>query len=87
MAFTLKINGTLHEVDVDGDTPLLWVLRRGSRLPPSRGTTARMARSATPISSSNWRKNPKSRAWLPVTMAILGRIGFDEWLRRSQAGA
>ena len=26
MAFTLKINGTPHEVDVDGDTPL-WVLR------------------------------------------------------------
>ena len=27
MAFTLKINGTPHEMDVDGDTPLLWVLR------------------------------------------------------------
>ena len=27
MAFMLKINGTSHEVDVDGDTPLLWVLR------------------------------------------------------------
>jgi isoquinoline 1-oxidoreductase subunit alpha len=27
MAFTLKINGAPHEVDVDGDTPLLWVLR------------------------------------------------------------
>jgi isoquinoline 1-oxidoreductase alpha subunit len=27
MAFTLKINGTPHEVDVEGDTPLLWVLR------------------------------------------------------------
>jgi isoquinoline 1-oxidoreductase subunit alpha len=27
MAFTSKINGTPHEVDVDGDTPLLWVLR------------------------------------------------------------
>ena len=27
MAFTLKINGTSHRVDVDGDTPLLWVLR------------------------------------------------------------
>ena len=27
LAFTLKINGTPHEVDVDGDTPLLWVLR------------------------------------------------------------
>ena len=25
--FTLKINGKTHSVDVDGDTPLLWVLR------------------------------------------------------------
>jgi isoquinoline 1-oxidoreductase subunit alpha len=27
MAYTIRINGTPHEVDVDGDTPLLWVLR------------------------------------------------------------
>jgi isoquinoline 1-oxidoreductase subunit alpha len=27
MAYTLKINGKAHGVDVDGDTPLLWVLR------------------------------------------------------------
>jgi isoquinoline 1-oxidoreductase alpha subunit len=27
MALTLKINGQDHMVDVDGDTPLLWVLR------------------------------------------------------------
>ena len=27
MTFTLKINGTPHKVDVDGDIPLLWVLR------------------------------------------------------------
>jgi isoquinoline 1-oxidoreductase subunit alpha len=27
MAFTIKINGTDNSVDVDGDTPLLWVLR------------------------------------------------------------
>ena len=27
MAFTLKVNGTAHSVDVDDDTPLLWVLR------------------------------------------------------------
>src|ERR1700731_3663084 len=27
MAFSIKINGTDHTVDVDGDTPLLWVLR------------------------------------------------------------
>jgi isoquinoline 1-oxidoreductase alpha subunit len=27
MAFTVRINGKTHSVDVDGDTPLLWVLR------------------------------------------------------------
>ena len=27
MTYTLKINGKAHGVDVDGDTPLLWVLR------------------------------------------------------------
>ena len=27
MAFSIRINGSTHSVDVDGDTPLLWVLR------------------------------------------------------------
>ena len=27
MAFSIKVNGTARNVDVDGDTPLLWVLR------------------------------------------------------------
>ena len=27
MAFTININGNPHSIDVDGDTPLLWVLR------------------------------------------------------------
>jgi len=27
MAFVIKVNGSAHNVDVDGDTPLLWVLR------------------------------------------------------------
>lgn len=27
MAFTIKVNGQTRSVDVDGDTPLLWVLR------------------------------------------------------------
>jgi isoquinoline 1-oxidoreductase alpha subunit len=27
MTFAIKVNGTMHDVDVDGDTPLLWVLR------------------------------------------------------------
>ena len=27
MPYNIKVNGTAHSVDVDGDTPLLWVLR------------------------------------------------------------
>ena len=27
MAFAIKVNGNTHSLDVDGDTPLLWVLR------------------------------------------------------------
>jgi len=27
MAFTVRVNGSAHNVEVDGDTPLLWVLR------------------------------------------------------------
>src|SRR5215212_9412458 len=27
MAFTININGSGHSIDVDADTPLLWVLR------------------------------------------------------------
>ena len=27
MAFTIRVNGAEHSVDVDGDTPLLWVQR------------------------------------------------------------
>jgi isoquinoline 1-oxidoreductase alpha subunit len=27
MAYTIKVNGKIHNVDVDDDTPLLWVLR------------------------------------------------------------
>jgi isoquinoline 1-oxidoreductase subunit alpha len=27
MPFAIKVNGIAHQVDVDGDTPLLWVLR------------------------------------------------------------
>jgi isoquinoline 1-oxidoreductase alpha subunit len=27
MAYSIQVNGKTHSVDVDGDTPLLWVLR------------------------------------------------------------
>ena len=37
MAFTLKINGTPHKVDVDGDTPLLtWPIATDDTLTANR---------------------------------------------------
>jgi isoquinoline 1-oxidoreductase alpha subunit len=32
VAYSLTINGTMHQVDLPGDTPLLWVLRDGLNL-------------------------------------------------------
>ena len=32
MAHTITVNGTRHSVDVDDDTPLLWVLRDNLQL-------------------------------------------------------
>ncbi len=32
MRFEIKVNGESHEVDVDRDTPLLWILREDLRL-------------------------------------------------------
>lgn len=32
MHYALQINGQLHSVDVDSDTPLLWVLRDAVKL-------------------------------------------------------
>ena len=29
MAFTISVNGKARSVDVDDDTPMLWVLRAG----------------------------------------------------------
>jgi aerobic-type carbon monoxide dehydrogenase small subunit (CoxS/CutS family) len=31
MTFSIKVNGQTQSVDVDGDTPLLWVLREPQR--------------------------------------------------------
>jgi len=36
MSYTINVNGTPHAVDVDGDTPLLWVLRDSLELKGSK---------------------------------------------------
>ena len=32
MPYTLRVNGNVHQFDIDADTPLLWVLRDQLRL-------------------------------------------------------
>jgi uncharacterized protein YbjT (DUF2867 family) len=142
MAFTLKINGTPHEVDVDGDTPLLWVLRRGAiaasnadgnivRISPGLfqpiaaddvaaivGDAALAAPRNGIVEIAGPERAPfkeivarylkaiggprkvvsdaearyfggrvEEHSLAPLDEARLGRIGFDEWLRRSRAAA
>jgi GST-like protein len=67
MAFTLKVNGTPHKVDVDGDTPLLWVARRDWVM----GADC----SITDISLLGWVRN------LIGFYEARDLVGFDRFLR------
>jgi aerobic-type carbon monoxide dehydrogenase small subunit (CoxS/CutS family) len=51
MAFSIKVNGNTHNVDVDGDTPLLWVLRDVLGMTGTKfGGVARRASEPTSVS-------------------------------------
>src|SRR5437870_8002737 len=41
MAFTIKVNGTAHSVDVEDDTPMLWVLRDVVGMPRTKSGSGR----------------------------------------------
>jgi isoquinoline 1-oxidoreductase alpha subunit len=49
MAFSINVNGTAHNVDVDGDTPLLWVLRDVLGM---TGTSAACYRQEQPLAAA-----------------------------------
>ena len=69
MAFTIKVNGVPHSVDVDEDTPLLWVLRDVLGIIGSIGNKA-----ITTIEAVG--KTPQGRsvqkAWLDVEVVQCG---------------
>src|SRR5262245_24457022 len=56
MAFMLKINGTPHEVDVDGDTPLLWLLRDVLGMTGPSSVAARRCAAPAPCRSTARRR-------------------------------
>jgi hypothetical protein len=53
MAFTIKINETDHVVDIDDDTPLLWVIRD---VPGGEPLDCRLGADRYPTSGLNFRE-------------------------------
>ena len=54
---SIKVNGTSHQLDVEGETPLLWVLREEIGL---TGFPARLSTQLPPVTSPSafpfWRR-------------------------------
>ena len=69
MATTIKVNGVDRTLDVDGDTPLLWVLRdvlgmTGTKLGCGMALSAAPAlcmSTASPSASGQWADPPAAR--------------------------
>ena len=71
MAFTLKINGTPHEVDVDGDAPLLWALRRGAAFVGNLGDAA--SRGQVPGGSTNADRSERDLVANGLGVAVISK--------------
>src|SRR5262249_14509519 len=84
MAFTLKINGTPHEVDVDGDTPLLWVLRDVLGMTGTKfGCGQALCGPATCLSKGS----PAPPARLPAANSAVRPVTTSEAIGRAPQGA
>ena len=100
MALTLKINGTPHEVDAIVADVALAAPRHGiveiagPECAPFNEIVARYLKALgdprTVVSDPEaryWGGRVEERSLVPLGEARLGRIGLDEWLRRSPAKA
>lgn len=83
MTFVLKVNGGEHEVDVDADTPLLWVLRDNLAL---TGTKFGCGMAVCGACTVHLDGQPVRSCVLPVS-AVTGEITTVEGLSGSEAKA
>src|SRR6202790_3211232 len=83
MPFTIKVNGTPHSVDVDGDTPLLWVLRDLLGLTGTKfGCGAALCGACTVYVDSN----PRRSCVMPVSSAVGHAITTIEGISATPSG-
>jgi len=84
MAFTVKVNGRTHNVDVDGDTPLLWVLRDVLGM---TGTKFGCGLALCGACTIHLDDKPVRSCITPVTVAAGKRITTIEAIGTTPAGA
>ena len=77
MSFTITINGASHDVDVDGGTPLLWVLR------DVLGMTGAQCGACTVLIDGN----PVRSCLLPVGAVSSRAVTTIEGIGTTEAGA
>ncbi len=82
--YELEVNGRIHQVDVDADTPLLWVLRDELGL---TGTKYGCGIAACGACTVHIDGNPISSCVLPVSVGVGHRITTIEGLRSRIAAA
>ena len=84
MAFTVKVNGRTHNADVDGDTPLLWVLRDVLGM---TGTKFGCGLALCGACTIHLDDKPVRSCITPVTVAAGKRITTIEAIGTTPAGA
>src|SRR6516225_6623987 len=83
MPTTIKINGIDHAVDVDGDTPLLWVLRDVLGM---TGTKFGCGVALCGACTVHLDGSPRRACVLPVSAAVGHSITTIEGIGRTDAG-
>ena len=83
MAFSIKVNGSQHNVDVDGDTPLLWVLRDSLGL---TGTKYGCGQALCGACTVHVDGQPMRSCSLPISAAVGKKITTIEAVDQAKVG-